>query len=613
MKWAAGAILGLIVAVGLMPLPFWSAPLQRSFEEQVARTTGLAASAGGRTVIAILPYPRVSFDNVSIGRSDGPVSLRVDRVTAEMSVTRLLVGEIAFTGLRLVRPRGSLDSAAPAPERTQAIQQAMAAPSASDEARAADRTRLGAVRIVNGALQLRGGDTFFASIDNINAKLDWPNLGSTATLSGRANWRGEKFEIDALLRKPAEALRGEKSAFTAKLSSRIMDLALDGSVAGGARWILDARIAANSERLSQFLAHIEAQPPVPGRLARFALSGQLRALPQSASLSDLKLALDGNTLDGSIAVLTSGKRPKITGTLAARTYDLPAEDAGLPVLSRERQWSREAIAIGRLDAFDADLRVSASRLNLGRLTLTDAGFVIALDDGLLEVMTAGAEAYGGALRARWRFNTRTATPELDGAASFRNINLASLLRAAGHGAVATGSATGEFELTSRGSSVQALMQHVSGSLRAAVRAPEVIGVDLERALRRTERRPLSIPNELRTGQTSFTSAEIEARIDEGLLSLERATASGPGVEVVVEGQASLPDRTLRMEIAARQPRTTKPADGREAPTLILDIEGPWEDPALSIDPDSLIKRSEAAAPLWRRQPAPEPAVAPTER
>ena len=613
MKWAAGAVLGLIIAVGLMPLPFWSAPLQRSFEEQVARTTGLAASAGGRTVIAILPYPRVSFEDVVIGRSDGPVSLRVDRVTAEMSVARLLVGEIAFTGLRLLRPRGAIDTAAPATERSRAIQQAIDAPPSSDEARAADQARVGAIRIVNGSLQVRVGETFVALVDNINAKVDWPNLGSTATLSGRANWRGERFEIDALLRRPAEALRGEKSAFTAKLSSRLMDFALDGSVAGGARWILDARIAANSERLSQFLAHVDAQPPVPGRLARFALSGQLRALPQSASLSDLRLAIDGNTLDGSIAVLTGGKRPKITGTLAARTYDMPAEDAGLPVLSRERQWSRDAIPIGRLDAFDADLRVSASRLNLGRLTLTDAGFVIALDDGLLEVTTAGAEAYGGALRARWRFNTRTATPELDGAGSFRNINLSSLLRAAGYSAMASGSATGEFDLATRGSSVQALMQHVSGNLRAAVRTPEVVGVDLERALRRTERRPLSIPTELRTGQTSFASAELEARIDEGVLLLERATATGPGVEVAVEGQASLPDRTLRMEIAARQPRTSKPADGRDPPTLILDIEGPWEDPALSIDPDSLIKRSEAAAPLWRRQPAPEPAVAPTER
>jgi AsmA protein len=159
-----------------------------------------------------------------------------------------------------------------------------------------------------------------------------------------------------------------------------------------------------------------------------------------------------------------------------------------------------------------------------------------------------------------------------------------------------------------------MMQNASGKTLMTIRAPEIVGVDLERALRRTERRPLSIPTELRSGQTSFLSADIEATIDQGVLAFDRASAAGHGVEVGVTGAISLPDRAMRLEIAARQPRPAKPpADGREPALLVLNIEGPWEDPALSIDPESLINRSEAAAPLLRRQQAPLPASAPAGR
>ena len=117
------------------------------------------------------------------------------------------------------------------------------------------------------------------------------------------------------------------------------------------------------------------------------------------------------------------------------------------------------------------------------------------------------------MRGRWTFDSRSATPELAGSGSFRNINIASFLRSVGHANVASGAATGEFRLQSRGSSVHAMMQNASGKAQATIRAPEIIGVDLERALRRTERRPLSIPAEMRTGQTTFLSADIEASID----------------------------------------------------------------------------------------------------
>lgn len=612
--WAASAGLVAIVAAGFIPLSLWSSPLQRALEEQIVRTTALQTSASGRVTLAALPFPRVIYEKVRIGNPDGTISVTSERLTADLSLGRLLAGDIEFDELHFDRPQISIDAAEGTPEGVPAIRRAINAESASDEARHADRVRLGGVKVVNGSLRMRAHEGLVVLVEGINATIDWPNLGSAATLTGRGMWRGERFDLDLLLGKPAEVLRGEKSPFTAKLSSRLIDVSADGALSGGARWMFDARVASSSDRFPQFLTLIDSQPPIPGRLSRVALSGQLRALPHSATLSDVKLTIDANSFDGSLTLHAGDKRPKISGTLATRIYDLPLGDAGLPVMRRERGWNKEGIAIGRLDLFDADLRLSATRLNLGRLALTDAGFVLALDDGLLEVTTAGADAYGGDLRGRWRFNAQAATPELSASGSFKNINIASVLRGMGHPNVAGGAASGEFAVQTRGSNVDAMMQNISGSVRSSFRTPDIAGVDLERALRRTVRRPLSIPSELRSGQTSFTAAEIEAKIEQGAMILERAVAAGPGVEVAVAGVVSLSHRTLQLEVVARQPRSAKPPpNGKEPPSLVLDIEGPWEAPALSIDPDTLIRRSEAAAPLWRRpQQSPQPAISPIE-
>lgn len=610
MAWAAGSVLAATLAVGFIPLSIWAEPLRLALQEQVLRTSGLEGKATGRVTIAALPYPRVTYSNVEASRSDGSFAMSAENLTANISVLGLLTGAIEFHGLRLGRPQISIDAASVNPGNAAAepIRRAMRAVSASDEARRADQARMAGIKLVDATISIRTRDNAWVRVDNLNAKLDWPNLGATATFAGSGRWRGEKFDIALLVAKPAEVLRGEKSPFTVKLSSSLIDISADGAISGGARWMLDARLASTSERFTPLLALLNAQPPIPGRLARFAVSGKLRALPQSATLSDIKLAVDANAFEGSLTLLAGVKRPKVSGTLATRTYDLGSDHALLPVMQRDQQWSREGFAIGRLDLFDADLRLSAGRLNLGVATLTDVGFVVALDDGLLEVTTASAEAYGGAFRGRWRFNSRTATPELDATGSFRNVNLSALLRGMGYGPTANGTAGGEYTLQTSGSNVLSMMQNATGNVSASVRTPEIIGLDLERAVRRTERRPLSVPSELRSGQTSFATADIEAKADNGVLKLERVVASGPGVELIANGAISIVDRTLQIEAAARLPRQGKQlSDGRDAPALVLDISGPWHAPALTVDPESLTRRSDAAAPL-RRRPEPAPTV-----
>jgi AsmA protein len=285
---------------------------------------------------------------------------------------------------------------------------------------------------------------------------------------------------------------------------------------------------------------------------------------------------------------------------------------GLPVMrGPDRHWSREPVAPPRLDLFDADLRVSAGKMRLGQLALSDVGAVLSLNQGQLEITLAGADAYSGKLKGRiGAARNEDNGLDLRATASFTNVDAASFLRDVARVQRISGAASGDLSLSSSGASVAGVMQRLNGALRMVVRKGEIGGLDVEQAVRRAEKRPLSIPSEMRSGQTTFATADLSAKITEGVMELDRATVAGLGVEMDVSGMVSIADRSIRLDIAASAPPSTS-SPARE-PLLHLDVIGPWEDPTLKIDTESLIRRSKAAAPLLReRQPpaAPAPAAA----
>ena len=75
------------------------------------------------------------------------------------------------------------------------------------------------------------------------------------------------------------------------------------------------------------------------------------------------------------------------------------------------------------------------------------------------------------------------------------------------------------------------------------------------------------------------------------------------MDISVTGSASIARRQLDLTIRARQ---TGRDDSQPAPQLNMDLRGNWDDPNLIIDAQSLIRRSEAAAPLLRSLNAPKP-------
>ena len=65
LKWVAVLALMIVAAAAITPWRFWSEVLRAELATQVRRTTGLEARASGRVSMAVLPTPRIDFEDVA--------------------------------------------------------------------------------------------------------------------------------------------------------------------------------------------------------------------------------------------------------------------------------------------------------------------------------------------------------------------------------------------------------------------------------------------------------------------------------------------------------------------------------------------------------------------
>jgi AsmA protein len=85
------------------------------------------------------------------------------------------------------------------------------------------------------------------------------------------------------------------------------------------------------------------------------------------------------------------------------------------------------------------------------------------------------------------------------------------------------------------------------------------------------------------------------KIDQGTVTVEDMKIEGSAVRLALAGSASIPERELDLKGTAALVSTAKPgAPSFELPFI---VQGSWDDPIMLPDPEALIRRSGAAAPL----------------
>jgi AsmA protein len=287
-------------------------------------------------------------------------------------------------------------------------------------------------------------------------------------------------------------------------------------------------------------------------------------------------------------------RQTLQATLAAGALDFTPYISTFRLLaSGAHDWNRQLFDLNSLSTTDLDMRLSAAQLTVGPTKLGRTALGANLRGGALALSVGEAQMYGGVARGSFGVARSDAVADVKAQFQFIDVDLQQLAgelfgvtRLSGRGNLSV-------SLVASGSSPFGLVSSLDGTATLTGHDGAIAGVNAEQLLKRLERRPLSGAGNFRSGSTPFDKMTIAVKFADGIATAEDVHVEGPAARMVLTGTASVPAREYDLKgVASLTSATTTP--GFELPFV---VQGPWDDPLIFPDPESLIRRSPASAPL----------------
>ncbi|WP_439574228.1 AsmA family protein [Phreatobacter sp.] len=585
-------VLALGATMALVPSLMPSEAVRQTVARELSGRLGLPVTIAGTVSVHVFPQLLVRLEDVRIGEG-APEDLpaRAEALVGTLRLLPLLAGRVSVSDYVLVAPRVL-------------IRVAEDGASNWDAAFASLRGLTGAKAVAFPDFRVVDGQTIIderktgrhLTVSGIDIAVSWPGSDRQATVSGSLQVNGEQLDISAVIARPIALLTAEPTAVKMRIVGLPLRAAFDGQVTNGAAVTAQGAMTVESTSLRLMLRWLGQNPGIGPSLGRFALKGEVQLLPQKLAFTKVNAELDGNTADGALTVSFEGDRPQVQGTLDAGRVVATTYFADLNLTPRPGQgWSRRPIDLSAVTHFDVDLRLSAREMIVGSANIGRTAAALTARNGRLAVTLGEAQAYGGNLRGALAVAPRGEGYEVKASLSVQRAQLGQGLgewfgyrRIGGIANAqiaveADGGSMADFVRTARG---QASINAVEGSLR---------GFNAEAILRRLERRPLSSAGaDSRAGTTPYERISATVVIEGGVARTADLVLEGRIVSIRLEGAAALASRELDLQGIASL-RRSAPAEG--AFDLPFVIQGSWDDPFVLPDPQSLIRRSRAAAPL----------------
>ncbi|QCK84816.1 AsmA family protein [Phreatobacter aquaticus] len=585
---AAAVLLACVLA--LVPLIVPSESVRRIVVQELGQRLGVPVTVSGSVSISILPQLAVHLETIRIGAPDRPALATGDSVVGALRLLPLLTGQVSISDYVLVRPRIAIQVAGDGRSNWDAALDAVRQVSLQNRSGVPDfRIVDGEAAIVDEKTQQR------IDLSAIELAVAWPGFERQANISGRFVLRGEATEISAIVARPLALLGGESSGLKMRFASAPLRGGFDGEVSSGDGTTASGLMTLDGPSLRTFLRWIGQNPGIGPALGSFALKGEVRISPNALAFSKVNAELDGNVADGALTVTLGGERPQVQGTLDAGRVNATPYFADLDVApDHSRGWSRRPIDLSPIIASDLDLRLSAREVVIGSATFGRSAAAVVARNGRLTLTVGEAQAYGGDLRGALVIQPHASGFEARASLTVQRAQLGQGLGAWFGFRRLEGTANIQVALEARGAHMADFARTASGQATVSAVEGAVHGFNAEAILRRLERRPLaSTGADARSGRTPYDRVAATLRIVNGVASTEDLVLDGPIIRVSMGGAIQLPARELDMHGIAMLKRSTREGNF-ELPFV---VQGNWEDPFALPDPQSLIRRSGAAAPL----------------
>jgi AsmA protein len=583
------ALIGLIATSWLINRD----ALRRAVEAQIRAVTGLDLVVNGNIDVSVFPGSYVSFHDVGLkGGAAADPALSVDVLTANLRLLPLLLQRFEIADVMMLRPHIRVIREADGESNwtpfIDTIVRAMK-PGADNQLSFSE------IRIQDGVLNYEEASNHISEqLGAIDLSLAWPSISRSFAATGQFDWRGERVDGSISASDFVAALTGDRSGLKARLASAPLKLAFDGTVADRTSMMMEGTLTVDTPSLRNALRWAGGAPPGSGGFGRFALKARANLVGPSIALTNVNVELDGNVAEGVMTYANNG-RQTLQATLAAGALDFTPYISTFRLLaSGAHDWNRQLFDLNSLSTTDLDMRLSAAQLTVGPTKLGRTALGANLRGGALALSVGEAQMYGGVARGSFGVARSDAVADVKAQFQFIDVDLQQLAgelfgvtRLSGRGNLSV-------SLVASGSSPFGLVSSLDGTATLTGHDGAIAGVNAEQLLKRLERRPLSGAGNFRSGSTPFDKMTIAVKFADGIATAEDVHVEGPAARMVLTGTASVPAREYDLKGVASLTSAQNAPPGFELPFV---VQGPWDDPLIFPDPESLIRRSPASAPL----------------
>jgi AsmA protein len=252
--------------------------------------------------------------------------------------------------------------------------------------------------------------------------------------------------------------------------------------------------------------------------------------------------------------------------------------------------------LNSLSSADVDMRLSAAQVTVGASKLGRTALGANLRGGALALSIGEAQVYGGIARGSFGVTRSDAVADVKAQFQFIDVDLQSCASELFGITKLSGRGNLNVSLVASGTSPFGLAQSLDGTASLTGHDGAISGFNVEQLLKRLERQPLSGSGNFRSGSTPYDTLNIAVKFSDGIATTQDVRVEGPTSRLTLTGTASVPAREYDLKGVASliSASTANAPAGFDLPFV---VQGPWDDPLIFPDPESLIRRSPASAPL----------------
>ncbi|WP_299375039.1 AsmA family protein [uncultured Tateyamaria sp.] len=587
MKWIL-RLIGLVVVLVLVAVvSVFFLPADRIgalAADQIRKATGRDVSISGVSM-TLWPVLGVSADGLEVGNADwsdqGPM-LTAENAAIGVDAMALLSGEIRITNIAATRPTIRLESRADG-RASWVFTDASGAAQIETEV-APDRTpqavSIETLRVTDATLIYDAEGADLVSYSGVDLALDWPERLGPADIRATLRPAGSAVEVEARIDQFAGFIAGQVQPVdaTIRAGGGRLNLAGRASTAGDVAGLLTLDIP----QTDAFMAALGL--PAPGLPPRLGQSVDMRTeltltADRRLSLRDLRADLDGNVISGAADIGLNGT-PQVNAQLNAGALDLRSATGGGSEASAGSAapagsgWPTDRIDASGLSAFDGEIALTASSIDLGQFKLGQTRTLLRNERSRMVFELREIAAYGGTVTGQFVLNNRSGL-SVGGKMNLAAIDMQAVLTDAAGIDRLTGRADGAMSFLGVGQSVDAIMKSLSGDGSILFGQGTILGFDLDRLMR---------SGQVGGGTTVFDSLGANWAIADGVLRNEDLLLKLKNYEARGAGQVGLGLQTIDYTFTPVALRANE-GTGLAIPVRVV---GPWASPRIRPDLEAAI-------------------------